>query len=100
MQQPAQQDRRKRYNDSARQDVNRDLPDQGVDMGVFDAHGFALTLALVGIVIVVAALLSGLIERSGLPQVAVFLALGATLGPYGLRMLNVTLDSSLLRVVA
>jgi len=31
----------------------------------------------VGIVIVIAALLSGLIERSGFPQVAVFLALGA-----------------------
>ncbi len=41
---------------------------------------FAETLALVGAVIIIAALLSGLIERSGLPQVAVFLALGALLG--------------------
>jgi NhaP-type Na+/H+ or K+/H+ antiporter len=69
-------------------------------MEVFDVHSFAMTLALVGIVIVIAALLSGLIERNRLPQVAVFLALGATLGPYGLNLLHVTLDSSLLRVVA
>ena len=35
-------------------------------------------LALIGIVIVVSALLSGLIDRSGLPQVAVFLASDAS----------------------
>ena len=58
------------------------------------------TLALVGAVIIIAALLSGLIERSGLPQVAVFLALGALLGPVGLALLNVKLDSEILRVVA
>jgi sodium/hydrogen antiporter len=69
-------------------------------MEVFNAHAFALTLALVGMVIVVAALLSGFIERSNVPQVAVFLGLGAMLGPYGLGMLHVTLDSPLLRVVA
>lgn len=69
-------------------------------MEAFNAHTFALTLALVGMVIVVAALLSGFIERSNLPQVAVFLALGAMLGPYGLGMLHVTLDSPLLRIVA
>lgn len=69
-------------------------------MEAFNAHSFAMTLALVGIVIVVAALLSGFIERSGVPQVAVFLALGATLGPYGLGLLNLTLDAPLLRVVA
>ena len=45
-------------------------------------------------------MLSGLIERSGLPQVAVFLALGAVLGPVGLGVLHISLDSSALRVVA
>lgn len=69
-------------------------------MDTFHAHTFALTLALVGIVIVIAALLSGLIERSGMPQVAVFLALGAMLGPAGLGLLDIRLDSPLLRVVA
>ena len=57
-------------------------------------------LALIGIVIVVSALLSGLIDRSGLPQVAVFIAIGAALGPAGLGVFNTTLDSPVLRVVA
>ena len=65
-----------------------------------DSHFFVLTLALVGGVIVIAALLSGLIDRSDLPQVGVFLALGAALGPAGLGLLDVTLESPFLRVVA
>src|SRR5262245_2242236 len=59
-----------------------------------------LALALVGVVIVIAALLSGLIERSGIPQVAIFLALGAAVGPAGLGALNVELDSPALQAVA
>jgi NhaP-type Na+/H+ or K+/H+ antiporter len=51
-------------------------------------------------VIIVAALLSGFIDRSDLPQVGVFLALGAILGPAGLQLLDVSLDSPILRVVA
>lgn len=58
------------------------------------------SLALIGIVIVVSALLSGLIDRSGLPQVAVFLAIGAALGPAGLGLFNITLDSPIVRTVA
>jgi sodium/hydrogen antiporter len=65
-----------------------------------NTHTLAMTLALVGVVIVISALLSGLIERSGLPQVAAFLALGAALGPAGLSAMNLTLDSPTLRVVA
>jgi sodium/hydrogen antiporter len=69
-------------------------------MNTFTAESLAAALAIIGIVIIVSALLSGLIERSGLPQVAVFLALGAALGPFGLRVLNIELDSAALRVVA
>jgi sodium/hydrogen antiporter len=69
-------------------------------MNTFSAESLAAALAIIGIVIIVSALLSGLIERSGLPQVAVFLALGVALGPFGLRVLNVGLDSAALRVVA
>lgn len=61
---------------------------------------FVATLALIGAVIVIAALLSGLIERSGVPQVGVLLALGAILGPYGLGLINLTLDSPVLRAVS
>src|SRR5262252_8126369 len=69
-------------------------------MNTFSAESLAAALAIIGIVIIVSALLSGLIERSGLPQVAVFLALGAALGHFGLRVLNIGLDSAALRVVA
>jgi NhaP-type Na+/H+ or K+/H+ antiporter len=69
-------------------------------MGMFSAETFTITLAVIGVVIIVAALLSGLIERSGLPQVAVFLALGLALGPFGFGVLNLSLDSSAMRVVA
>ena len=60
----------------------------------------ANALALVGVVILIAALLSGLVERSGVPQVAIFLALGAALGPAGLHALDVGLGSPALHVVA
>jgi sodium/hydrogen antiporter len=69
-------------------------------MNTFSAESFAAALAIIGVVIIVSALLSGLIDRSGLPQVAVFLALGAALGPFGLGLLNISLDSPSLRVVS
>jgi sodium/hydrogen antiporter len=69
-------------------------------MEIFNSQFFVLTLALVGIVIIIAALLSGLIDSSDVPQVGVFLALGAMLGPAGLGLLDVTLESPILRVVA
>jgi sodium/hydrogen antiporter len=61
------------------------------------AESLTAALALVGIVILVASLMSGLIERTGLPGVAVFLLLGAALGPAGLNLVNLTLDSPTLR---
>ncbi len=69
-------------------------------MSGFDAHTLVAGLALIGIVIIVSALLSGLIDRSGLPQVAIFIGIGAALGPAGLGLFNLTLDSPVLRVVA
>ena len=63
-------------------------------------ENLADALALIGIVIVVASLLSGLIERSGLPQVGIFLILGALLGPVGLGLVTLTLDSPTLQVIA
>jgi NhaP-type Na+/H+ or K+/H+ antiporter len=64
------------------------------------ADPFVSTLALIGAVILIAALLSGLIERSGVPQVGVLLALGAVLGPYGLKLIDPELDSPVLRAVS
>lgn len=57
-------------------------------------------LALVGAVIVVSALLSGWVDRSGVPQVALFLGIGALIGPIGFGLLDATVDSPALRVVA
>jgi NhaP-type Na+/H+ or K+/H+ antiporter len=57
-------------------------------------------LAIIGIVIVVSALLSGLIDKTGLPHVAVFICIGAALGPAGLGVFDITLDSPVLKVVA
>ena len=42
-------------------------------MSAISAESFAAALAIIGAVIVVSALLSGWIDRSGLPQVATLL---------------------------
>lgn len=57
-------------------------------------------LALIGAVIVVSALLSGWVDRTGVPQVAVFLGIGALIGPIGLGLLDAEAGSPVLRVVA
>ncbi len=68
-------------------------------MTPFSPELFLSTLALIGAVIVTAALLSGFVQKSGFPQVAVFLALGAAIGPSGLNLVNADLHSPILRVV-
>jgi NhaP-type Na+/H+ or K+/H+ antiporter len=64
------------------------------------AQNLAGALALIGIVILVSSLLSGLIERTGVPQVAIFLLLGLVLGPAGLNLVNLTLESPTLQWIA
>ena len=63
-------------------------------------ESFAATLALIGLVILVSSLLSGAVERTGIPQVAIFLLLGALLGPAGLKLVELSLDSPALQVIA
>ena len=65
-----------------------------------DAQAFVATIALLGAVIVVGALLSGVVERTGLPQMAVLLALGAALGPWGLGLVHPDLGDPFFRAVA
>jgi len=62
-------------------------------------ENFTSTLALIGIVVLVSSLLSGVVERTGLPQVAIFLLLGAVLGPMGLGLVELTLRSPALQVI-
>jgi NhaP-type Na+/H+ or K+/H+ antiporter len=66
----------------------------------FSAELFLTTLGLVGVVIMVSALFSGVIERTGVPQVAVFLAMGALIGPFGFGLMDAGVNSPILRVVA
>jgi NhaP-type Na+/H+ or K+/H+ antiporter len=61
---------------------------------------FVATIALIGIVIVVASLLSGFVERIGIPLVGAFLVLGAALGPAGFGLIDVQLAAPELRVLA
>jgi NhaP-type Na+/H+ or K+/H+ antiporter len=61
---------------------------------------FVTTVALVGIVIVVASLLSGAIERTGFPLVPIFLLLGVALGPWGLGITDVGFNSPALHALA
>ncbi len=61
---------------------------------------FIAVLGLVGAVIMFTALMSGWVERANLPQVAVFLLLGAVLGPAVLGLMDFGLESPVLRVVA
>ncbi|MGH7700187.1 MAG: cation:proton antiporter [Gemmatimonadales bacterium] len=57
-------------------------------------------LGVVGAVVLLAALLSGLVERSRLPQIVIFLALGVALGRLGLGVIDLDLDSPAVRVIA
>lgn len=61
---------------------------------------FTTTVALIGIVVVIASLLSGAIERSGVPIVAIFLLLGAVLGPWGLGLVDIGFQSPALHALA
>jgi NhaP-type Na+/H+ or K+/H+ antiporter len=64
------------------------------------ADSFATTLALVGVVVMVAALLSGVVDRWRLPQVAVFLLLGLVLGANGLGLISFGLRSATLQTIS
>ena len=69
-------------------------------MGQMGTDALVTGLAIIGIVIIVSALLSGLVDKSGLPQVAVFIFIGAALGPAGFGVFDMSLESPVLRVVA
>src|SRR4026209_1847572 len=69
-------------------------------MGQMFTESLVAGLAIIGIVIIVSALLSGLVDKSGLPQVAVFIFIGAALGPAGFGVFDMQLESPVLGVVA
>lgn len=58
------------------------------------------TLALIAVVIAVAALFSGVMERARAPEVALFLLLGLVIGPHGLGLVDYPLNSPVLATIA
>jgi sodium/hydrogen antiporter len=69
-------------------------------MAAFSPELFLYTLGVIGAVIMISALFSGAIERTGVPQVAVFLGIGALIGPAGFQLIDAGVDSPILRVVS
>jgi NhaP-type Na+/H+ or K+/H+ antiporter len=65
----------------------------------FDPSAFVSVLAAIGAVIIVATLISGLLDRRSLPAVGVFLLLGLAVGPMGLNLLDVGLRSAALGII-
>jgi NhaP-type Na+/H+ or K+/H+ antiporter len=65
----------------------------------FDPSAFVSALAAIGAVIIVATLISGLLDRRSLPAVGVFLLLGLAVGPMGLNLLDVGLRSAALGII-
>lgn len=61
---------------------------------------FLSAVALIGIVLIVAALLSSALDRAAIPTAVVFLGLGAVLGPLGLGLLDVGFQSAVLHALA
>ena len=62
--------------------------------------GLVPLLALIGSVILTASLFSGIVERTGFPQVAFFLLLGLLLGPHALGIIDLPLHSPTLEVIS
>ena len=61
---------------------------------------FATIVALIGIVVIVASLLSGALERRRVPIIAIFLGLGLLLGPWGLGLVDIGFGSPELRALS
>jgi len=68
-------------------------------MQPFDPAAFVLVTALIGGVILLASAVSGLLEKTSIPHVAVFLLLGLLLGPHGLGLVDFGMHSSALGAV-
>jgi NhaP-type Na+/H+ or K+/H+ antiporter len=66
----------------------------------FDSTAFVAATALAGVVIVVAAALSGVVERIRVPLVALFLVLGTIIGPHALGLADFPLNSAALGAIA
>ena len=65
-----------------------------------DVHPLVVMFGVIGTVVLVSALLSGVVERTRLPQVLLLLLLGTALGPHGLGVISLGVTSPTIRVVS
>ncbi len=63
-------------------------------------HEMVALFGVVGAVVLLAALLSGVSDRTRFPESVVYLALGAALGPLGFGLVALGIDSAPIRVIA
>lgn len=66
----------------------------------FDEHTLVIYLGAVGLVILASGLVSGFVERGPLSQVLVFVALGVLVGPAGLNVIDLGIESPAVQVLA
>jgi NhaP-type Na+/H+ or K+/H+ antiporter len=65
-----------------------------------ELHPTVVMFGVVGTVVLLSALLSGVVERTRLPQVLILLLLGTAIGPHGLEVVELAVESPTIRVVA
>ena len=65
-----------------------------------DVHPLVVMFGVIGTVVLLSALLSGIVERTRLPQVLLLLLLGTALGPHGLGLISLAVTSPTIRVVS
>ena len=69
-------------------------------MPAYNLEPFVYTLGLIGIVIIISALFSGAIQKLRVPEMAVFLGLGALIGPAGFQFIDAGVHSPILHIVS
>lgn len=66
----------------------------------FDEHALVIFMGAIGLVVVASGLVSGLVERLPISQVLVFVALGVVVGPWGLGVFDLGIDSPAVQALA
>ena len=65
-----------------------------------ELHPTVVMFGVVGTVVLLSALLSGVVERTRVPQVLILLLLGTAIGPHGLELVELAVESPTIRVVS
>ena len=66
----------------------------------FDEHALVLVMGAIGLVVVASGLVSGFVERLPISQVLVFVVLGVVVGPWGLGVFALGIDSPAVQSLA